>query len=163
MKTKTILIGSLLLLMTLFAASLIVMQTTGQIPVDVRITPFNLNTEDEGPNLFRVTIKVPASSGKTTADIDPTSVTVEGLSMVPTPEDWEADYKVTKNFFAFMVNGGDLYDIIFDKATHMGPSPGEKVGVPITVTGEFMSDGAFVGTCTVYLATLLPDVDPPPL
>lgn len=162
MKTKTILTGSLLLLITLFAASLIVMQTIGQVNVDVKIQPFNLNTEDDAPPLFRVTIKVPESSGYTTADIDPDTVSVEGLSMVPTPEDWETDYKVTKSFFAFMVNGQSLYNIVYDKALHMQPDPGDKVSVSITVTGEFTDDTEFAGTCTMFLATLLPDPEPPP-
>jgi len=160
MKTKTILIGSLLLLMTLFAASLLVIQTTGTVTVDVGITPFMLTEEDGPPDLFKVKIKVPASSGKTTADIDPDTVTVEGLSMDPEPEDWDEPYKVTKNFFAFMVNGNDLFNIVMGKVGHV--TPGTKVNVDVTVTGNFYEDDGFTGTCTVIMMLLRPDPTPPP-
>ncbi len=162
MKTKNIIFGTSLLLITLFAASLIVMQTVGQVSVDVRITPFNLVEEDPAPSLFKVRISVPASSGYTTADIDPATVSVEGLSMVPTPEDWEEDYKVTKNFFAFMVNGQQLYNVIWSKAAHMSPLPGAKVPVDVTVIGEFGDGTDFAGSCTVLFMTEHASPPPPP-
>jgi len=162
MKTKRIIFGSLLLLLALLAGTLIVMQTVGQVSVDVRITPFNLVEEDPAPTLFKVKITVPASSGYTTADIDPATVRVEGLSMVPTPEDWEEDYKVTKTFFAFMVNGNQLYNIIWSKAAHMQPLPGAKVSVDITATGEFGDGTDFAGTCTVLFMTEHASPPPPP-
>jgi hypothetical protein len=162
MKTKTIIIGSLLLLITLFAGSLIVIQTIATVSVTLRITPFTLTEEDGAPPLFHVKIKVPPSSGYTTAEIDPTTVRVEGLSMVPKPEDWEKDYKVTKSFFAFMVNGQDLYNTIWQKAAHMQPLPGEKVNVDVTATGKFTDNTDFTGTCTMIFMTLREDPPPNP-
>jgi hypothetical protein len=156
MKTKTIMIGSLLLLMTLFAASLLVVQTTATVIVEAKITPLMLSEEDGAPSEFRVTVKLPKSSDYTPADIKPESVAVEGIPM-KTVEDWP---KVTKNFFAFKVDGPSLYNVIWNKVGHV--TPGAKTDVEVTVTGE-LTDTDFTGTCTITFMTLHPNPPPPPL
>ncbi|NIU11962.1 MAG: hypothetical protein GWN81_24645 [Phycisphaerae bacterium] len=71
--------------------------------------------------------------------------------------DWP---KVTKKFFAFKVDGPSLYNIVWSKAAHMGPSPGEKVDVDATVTGNFFDGTAFQGTCTMTF--MVEHLSPPP-
>jgi hypothetical protein len=157
MKTKTIMIGSLLLLITLFAASILVIQTTATVEATVRITPLMLSEEDGAPSEFRVNVKLPASSGYTPADIDPEKVAVEGIPM-KTVEDWP---KVTRNFFAFKVDGPSLYNLIWNKVGHV--TPGIKVNVDVTVTGSFKdSTDDFAGTCTITFMTMHLDPPPPP-
>ena len=82
-----------------------------------------VSLEDPAPQDFRVTIKLPASSGYKPEDIDPATVRVEGIiSMKPVP-DWP---KITKRFFAFKVDGSEVLDwVIWPKICtwHHHPAP----------------------------------------
>jgi len=165
MKTRTtaIGIGSLLMLLTLLGVAILIVQTLPSVEVNVRITPFMLSEEDPPPDSFRVTLSLPKSSDYKPADIDPDTVKVEGLQMLPKPEDWDDDYKLTNNFFAFKIDGTLLYNIVLARIWHMAPPPGAKADVTITVTGQFYDTTAFQGTWDITFMTLHASPPPPPL
>jgi len=158
MKTRTIAIGCSLVLLTLLGVAILIVQTLPSVDATVRVLPFMISEEDPAPDLFRVTVSLPKSSGYTPADIDPATVRVEGIPMTTIP-DWP---KVTKNFFAFKVDGPSLCNVVWIKVWHMTPLPGEKVDVTITVTGQFYDETAFQGTCQMTFMTLHASPPPPP-
>jgi len=158
MKTRTHTIGYLLVLLTLLGVGILIVQTMASVTATVRITPFLISEEDPAPELYRVTMTLPKSSGYKPSDIDPATVLVEGIPMATIP-DWP---KVTKNFFAFKVDGPTLTDIIWGKIWHIGPPPGSKTDVTITVTGQFYDTTTFQGTCQVTFMTLHASPPPPP-
>lgn len=159
MKTRTHAIVYLLLFLTLLGVAILITQTMASVEATVTILPFMISEEDPPPDLFRVTVELPKSSGYTPADINATTVRVEGIPMAIIP-DWP---KVKRNFFAFKVDGPALTNIIWGKVWHIAPPPGSKVDVDITVTGQFYDTTAFQGTCQVTFMTLHASPPPPPL
>jgi len=160
MKTRTLTIGCLLVLLTLLGVGIVVIQTqtTEPIGVTVRLTPFMISEEDPPPEDFRVTISNLPAPYKP-EDIVAETVKVEGIISIKPVPDWP---KVQKSFFAFKVDGTELVNSIWPKIWHMAPEPGTKVDVTITVTGQFYDETAFEGTCDMTFMTLHPQGNPIP-
>lgn len=162
MKPRALTIGYLLALLTLLGAGIIIV-TQSPVPInaDIRITPPFMSLEDPPPTEFRVTIKLPASSGYDPDDIDPDTILVEGIIQMKVAPDWP---KTTKKFFAFNVDGASLVNwVIKPYIGHMAPLPGSKVDVPITVTGQFYDTTDFQGTAEITVHTEHASPPPPPL
>ena len=115
-----------------------------------------VSLEDPPPEYFRITVKLPAPYKA--EDIDPSSILVGGIVQMATIPDWP---KVTRNFFAFKVDGPSVVNyIIWPMIWHMAPAPGAKVDLPITVTGQLNDGNAFEGTC--YITVMTEHASPPP-
>ena len=120
-----------------------------QTEVTIRFTPDMVSLEAV-PQEFRVTISNVPDPYKP-EDINSTTVTVEGIVFMKQMPNWP---KITKNFFAFKVDGSELLNfVILQKIGHMAPQPGTKVNVPITVTGQYTDGTDFQGTFDLVVLT----------
>ncbi len=156
MKLRKLIIGYLLVFLTLFGVGILVIQPLAPVAVTVRATPPMVSLEDPPPPEFRVTIKIPASSGYEPEDINASTVRVEGTIEMMIVPDWP---KVTKSFFAFRVDGPSLVWAMKHKLPPHA-DPGAKIDVPLTVTGKFNDNQDFAGT--FYVTVLTEHASPPP-
>ena len=168
MKTKTILIASVVILASLLAGALF-LQVNAPQPLTVNMT-FDPNTMDlgaPGSILKEVLVTLWFSTGKYDGrDIDPKTVMIEevlgpkgGWKNTWTEQTKTPDHS-TRWVFRFVVAAGGLKDILWTKIGHMGEV---SVTVPLTVTGNLYSGTAFSGigyiTCVDPIA---PTPNPPP-
>lgn len=158
MRTRTLIVGYVLVLLVLFGVGFLTIQPATAIEATVNCTPPFLSLEDPPPAEFRVTIKLPTPHKA--EDIDPDSIWVEGIIQMKDVPDWP---KVTKKFFAFKVDGPSLINwVILSKVGHMAPPPGTKVDVPVTVTGQLYDETPFQGTFEIAVMTEHASPPPPP-
>jgi len=157
MRTRTLIVGYVLVLLVLFGVGFLSIQPATAIEATVGITPPFVSIGDLPDTEFRVTIKLPTPHKP--EDIDPDSIWVEGVIQMMDVPDWP---KVTKKFFAFKVDGFSLYSHITSSLGHI--TPGTKTDIDITVTGEFYTGTEdFTGTCTMTLMLNPPEEQPPPV
>jgi len=128
--------------------------------IRVSCMPSLVSLEDPAPQDFRVTLKLPPSSGYKPEDIDSATVRVEEIiSIKPVPD----SPKITKIFFEFKVDGSEVLNlVIWPKIWYIAPSPGTQVKVPLTVLGQFYNGTAFQGTFDMKVKVKHSSPPPPP-
>ena len=158
MKTRTLTIGYLLVLLTLFGVGILVTQTASAIEATAKCTPFFISLEDPILQEFRVTLTLPKPHKP--EDINSSTILVGDVVPMKDVPDWP---KITKKSFSFKVDGWSLmYGVVLPQIWHMAPPPHTRVDIDITVTGELYSGEAFAGTFTLTVFTEKPELDNPP-
>jgi len=164
MKTKTILIASTIVLVSLLLGSFALQVTAPKpITVNVKFNPDTLDLEAPGWAVKTVMVTLWLGPGKYDArDIDPKTVLIEGVlepkggwKRTWTERDWELKVWV----FRFNVSGSDLIDLLWSKIHHLG-IPGPSASIPLEVTGNLYDGTPFTGIG--YMNVLIPTNPPPP-
>lgn len=155
MKTKTLIAGYSLLLVTLLGIAILIVQAPPSINATVKINPSMVSLEEMPEAYFNVFIGLPKPNKPT--DIDPTTVYVEGVLQHGYPTE---PPKVSNKWFKIKLDGPSFVNLLAAKIGHMGP--GIKVTVPVTVTGELNDGTPFQGTYEMTVMTAHIDPHPNP-
>jgi hypothetical protein len=162
MKSRKLLLISVVIFGLLLGGVAILQTRASVVPVTARINPPFYSMEDPIPEYFTITLSNIPNPYKP-EDIDPDTILVEGLVEMAPIEDWP---KTTKKTFRFKVYGDDLmYWVVLPQIWHMGYPPHTRVDIDLLVDGQFDGGPAFQGTCTLTVFTERPEYDnplPPP-
>ena len=149
MRTYNVLLISTFVFTLLLGGILTLQVQANTITATARCTPPLISLSGPGPNQFRITLELPKPYEA--EDIDPNTISVEGVCQMMPKTNWP---KIKKNFFAFTIDGWCMINwIVTPRIWHMQPPPGTKVDIEISVTGQLYSGKAFQGVLTLTVMT----------